>query len=114
MMNPAIFLIILALFALFQVSILPIPLGLLALIFWFIRRGEKYLVIFIATFSLLLAVISNLPAWAVLAATSVGLYTFIGAKHFLPGRLAVHLSLILASFIVWEATLVGLLRLFNA
>ncbi len=110
-MNPAIFLIILVGLAIFQVSILPIPLGLLAIIFWFIQRGEKYLGIFIAVFSLFLAVISNLPAWTVLAATSIGLYAFIGAKYFLPDRLAVQLGLMLASFVIWEAALVGLLRL---
>ena len=113
MINPVLFLIILVILAIFQVSLVPIPFGLLAIIFWFTRFGEKNLVVYLAFFSLFLAVISNLPAWVVLAATSIGFYVFIGAKYFLPGRLAVHAGLVVASLIIWEITMMGLGKLAN-
>ena len=113
MINPVLFLIILVILAIFQVSLVPIPLGLGALIFWFVRAGEKYLALHITVFSVCLAAIANIPVWLVLAATGISFYVFVGAKYFLPERLTTQIGLAIVSLIIWEITMIGLGKLAN-
>jgi hypothetical protein len=110
MMNPGLFLVILIILALLQVSLLPIPFGLLAILFWFMRVGEKHLPLHIGIFSVCLGISANIPIWLVLAATSIGFYAFVGAKYFLPSRLEVHIGLAIISIIIWEISMLGLNR----
>src|SRR3990167_7527923 len=107
-MTIIVFGLLLIIFALFQVSLVPIPFGLAAIIFWYLFRGEKDILVFAVLFSLMLAIISNLPLWLILLATLSSLYLFVGAKSFLPARNEIHLFLAAASLIVWEVLVFGL------
>ncbi|MDP2720798.1 MAG: hypothetical protein Q8O75_02560 [bacterium] len=100
--------LLIIIFALFQVSLLPFPFGLAAIIFWYLFRAEKNILVFVGLFSLTLAIISNLPLWLILLATLLSLYLFTAAKVFLPARVDVHLFLVAASLIVWEVLVFGL------
>ncbi|OGY21393.1 MAG: hypothetical protein A2126_03325 [Candidatus Woykebacteria bacterium GWB1_45_5] len=107
------FIILLLIACLIQVSWVPIPIGLLA-IFWLVfRKGTKYIILPALIFSLSLAILSDIPAWLVLLTTSFSLYLFILGKSSLPSRLPLIGGLVIASLVVWEALLIGLLRLFN-
>ncbi|HEX7456250.1 MAG TPA: hypothetical protein VF303_02180 [Candidatus Nanoarchaeia archaeon] len=109
----AVFSFLLILLALVQTAFLPIPLGLIALVTWFLLRGTKYLVLFTIFFSLALAIVAVIPAWVVFAASCLSLYLFIGSKSFLPSRNLVHIILAVTSLVAWEVSIVGLTRLFN-
>ena len=107
-MGSFVFGFLIIIFALFQVSLLPVPLGLAAIIFWNLFKGEKNVLVFVVLFSLTLATASNLPLWLTLLATLLSLYLFIGAKSFLPARNEIHLFLAAVSLIVWEVLVFGL------
>ena len=94
-----------------QVTFLPIPLGLLAILGWFLFKSPKYLWLYLMMFSTLLGVIANIPIWIVLLSTSASFYLFIGTRRILPVNAGSSIALIFASIFLWEISTRFLSRL---
>jgi len=109
----AIFVILIIAASLVQVSLVPIPLGLLLIFGWFWRNGTKYIITFSLVFSLFLASFSNLPIWLILLSTTLSLYLLVLGRSIFPARLPTTVGLVVISLVAWEAILAGLLRVVN-
>jgi len=106
-----VFVVFIIVASLFQVSLVPVPLGLVVILVWFLLRGTKHIVWLILIFSILLATVANLSPWAVLLATSLSSYLFVFGKSFLPARVATTFGLLIISALAWEISLAALIRL---
>jgi len=106
-----VFLLFVVVASVIQVCLIPLPLGLAAILVWFILYGSKHIVWLVLMSSIFLAISASLPAWAILLATSVALALFISGKSFFPNRLATNVGLVAVSGIAWEISMVALLKL---
>ncbi|OGY23219.1 MAG: hypothetical protein A2172_02460 [Candidatus Woykebacteria bacterium RBG_13_40_15] len=96
-----------------QVSILALPIGSFVVLFWFNINKTKHLIFFATLFSLVLAIISDLPVFLVLMSTTFTIGLFAALRSVLPSKNFIAYSLLVFSAISWEAFLVASLRLIN-
>lgn len=111
MSNPLAFLVLLGFLTLVQVTFFPLPLGLLAILGWFLLKSPKYWWLYLLIFSTLLGVIANIPIWIVLLSTSASFYLFMGVRRILPANAASNIALIFASVLLWEISTLFFSRL---
>lgn len=101
-----IFLIIVA--SLFQVSVLPIPFGILVLLTWFFTKGTEHFVLLALVFAVSLAAVSALPAFAILLSVSVSLGVLVIGRQFFPPNRPATVLLVLVAVGIWEISLFAL------
>lgn len=106
-METAAFTLVIIFLTILQVSLVPLPLSLLAILTWFLYRGARYLWFFATAFSFLLGTIANITLWHVLLSTGLALIVFIYARSLLPTRWWVYAILFVVCAAVWEVSLVA-------
>lgn len=87
---------------LIQVSILPVPLGVILILIWSFMKGTDGLVVLAVIFSIVLASLANIATYLVLLSTIITLGFFMFGRQILPNRWGITLTLIIASVIIWE------------
>lgn len=97
--------------ALVQVSFITLPLGVALILLWYYTAQTKNIAWFVVIFSVTLAVSANLPIWAVIAATTISLYTIVIGRTLLPSRAVANVFLIVISVVMWELSVVLLSKL---
>ena len=109
--NFSIFVLVLYLSALLQVSILAIPTGILLIMVWYLANDSKHLIILSLLFSLFLSSVSNINVSYILLATALSLAIFIAGRNYLPHRFTVTIGLAIFGAMAWEAALFVLVGL---
>lgn len=109
--NLVLFAVAVIIAAILQVSVAPLPFGMLVILIWFLRQKEANLAFLVIIFSMSLAIVSNTPMWLILASTTVSLYLFVIAKAALPSKVGISLSLFFISLVAWEAFSVTLSKI---
>ena len=87
---------------LIQVSIMPVPLGVILILIWNFMKGTDGLVVLAVIFSIVLASLTNIATYFVLLSTIITLSFFMLGRQILPNRWGITLTLIIASVIIWE------------
>lgn len=105
------FIVILLLASLFQVGVVALPVGIIALFSWFLLKGTKHLIILTLLYTLFLASMTNIPGFAILLSTILSFVILIAGRWYLPQKYGVTVILILSGVFIWEGTLFILLRL---
>ena len=103
--NFSIFVLVLYLSALLQVSILAIPTGILLIMVWYLANDSKHLIILSLLFSLFLSSVSNVSVSYILLATTLSLAIFVAGRDYLPHRFTVTTGLAVFGVMAWEAAL---------
>ena len=103
--NFSIFVLVLYLSALLQVSILAIPTGILLIMVWYLANDSKHLIIISLLFSLFLSSMSNIRISYILLATTLSIAIFVAGRDYLPHRSTATVGLAVFGIITWEVAL---------
>jgi hypothetical protein len=89
-----IFLFLLLTASLFQVSVLPLPLGVLVILTWYLLKGTRDIVILAVFFSVVLANLTNIPSYLILLSSTLSIGFLAFTKQFSPSKMPI-------TFVIW-------------